>query len=92
MKWSILKTLAILTDGLSIPEWLIFSRGETLPCMDKVDDCKEKKIGGFWTVNSVFDQIFLSLKANVEHRKGYQSHAETSRKLLLLGARNEFES
>ena len=34
-----------------IPERLIFSRGETLPCRDKVDDCKEKKISGFWTVN-----------------------------------------
>ena len=31
-------------------------------------------------LTSVFDQIFSSLKANVAHRKGYQSHVETSRK------------
>ena len=40
----------------------------------------------------MFDQIFPSLKANVAHRKGYQSHVETSRKWLLLEAGNKFES
>ena len=40
----------------------------------------------------MFDQIFPSLEANVVHWKGYQSHAETSRKLLLFEVGNEFES
>ena len=43
-------------------------------------------------LTSVFDQIFPSLKANVVHWKGYQSHVETSQKWLLLEAGNKFES
>ena len=53
---------------------------------------KKKKSVDFEPLTSVFDQIVPSLKANVEHRKVHQSHAETSRKWLLLGAGNEFES
>ena len=40
----------------------------------------------------MFYRIFPSLKAYVVHWKSYQSHVETSRKLLLLEVGNEFES
>ena len=43
--WNIDSTNRWIGD---IPEWLIFSRGETLPCRDKIDDCKEKNQ---WVLN-----------------------------------------
>ena len=44
VSWSILKNICNTNRWIgNIPEGFIFSRGETLPCRDKVDDCKEKK-------------------------------------------------
>ena len=43
VSWSILKNTCNTNRGIgNIPEGFIFSRGQTLPCRDKVDDSKEK--------------------------------------------------